>query len=154
MAQRFNHVELTYAKGVLDNKLRRQISAFYEDVFGWESVELEVLGHTAQLLRLDPEVSQFILLAEGRNPIDAPGYDHLGIQIDTRDEVDTLLERCIKWQERDERVRIKIYEDLPQDDVTVHAFYLKYLLPIWLDVQCLEWKPGTEPGKRWTFGEA
>jgi hypothetical protein len=154
MAQRFNHVELTYAKGALGGRLRDQISSFYEEVFGWEAAELEILGHTALLLRVDPDVTQFILLAEGRNPIDAPGYDHLGIQLETRNEVDTILERCIKRQERDEGVRIKIYEDLPQDDVTVHAFYIKYLLPIWLDVQCLEWKPGAEPKHRWIFGEA
>ncbi len=154
MAQRFNHVELTYARGALDDRLRREISSFYEDVFGWESAVINILGQDALLLRVDPEASQFILLAEGRNPIHSPGYDHLGICFDTRNEVDTVLERCIKWQERDERVRIKIYKDLPQEDVTVHAFYVKYLLPIWLDVQCLEWRPGTAPARGWTFGEA
>ena len=49
-------------------------------------------------------------------------------------------------------MQIKRYEDLPQGDVTVHAFYVKYLLPIWLDVQCLEWEPGTAPKQRWTYG--
>ena len=52
---------------------------------------------------------------------------------------------------RDDRVQIKEYDDLVQGDVTVHAFYVKYLLPIWFDVQCMEWKPGTGPTRRWTF---
>ncbi len=33
---------------------------------------------------------------------------------------------------------IKEYKDLVNPTVTVHAFYVKYLLPIWFDVQCLE----------------
>jgi hypothetical protein len=36
----------------------------------------------------------------------------------------------------------------------VHAFYVKYLLPIWFDVQVLEQKPGTGPAKRWQYVSA
>ncbi len=35
--------------------------------------------------------------------------------------------------------------------VTVHAFYVKYLLPIWFDVQAIESAPGSEPARRWSF---
>jgi hypothetical protein len=35
--------------------------------------------------------------------------------------------------------------------VTVHAFYVKYLLPIWFDVQCIERTGGPEPTKRWQY---
>jgi hypothetical protein len=31
------------------------------------------------------------------------------------------------------------------------AFYVKYLLPVWIDVRCMEWKPGTGPARRWTY---
>jgi hypothetical protein len=48
-------------------------------------------------------------------------------------------------------VQIKEYEDLVQGNVTVHAFYVRYLLPIWFDVQCMEWKVGAEPEKRWSY---
>jgi hypothetical protein len=52
--------------------------------------------------------------------------------------VDALLARCREWRERDARVQLKEYEDLAQGGVTVHAFYVKFLLPIWFDVQCME----------------
>jgi len=152
MAQRFNHMELTYEKGQLTDRLREEISRFYEEVFDWMPLDVDILGQNALLLRVDEEVSQFILVAEGRRPIHSPGYDHLGILLDTREEVDLILERCQKWQERDDRLQLKLYKDLPQGDVTVHAFYVKYLLPIWLDVQCMEWKPGTEPARKWSYG--
>jgi hypothetical protein len=148
---RFNHMELTLPKGALDARMRSEISRFYEDVFGWQPLDVDIVGQNALLLRVDAEVSQFVLVAESDKPMASPGYDHLGLLLDTRAEVDQLLEKCRKWRDVDDRVRIKEYEDLDQGAVTVHAFYVKYLLPIWFDVQCMEWKPGKAPARRWTY---
>ena len=41
--------------------------------------------------------------------------------------------------------------DLEQGSVIVHAFYVRYLLPIQFDVQCIDHAPGSEPEKRWQF---
>ena len=109
-------------------------------------------GRQGRWVAPDLRVGQFILVAESRKPLEVAGYDHLGLLLDTRAEVDAALESVRRWQERDDRVRIKEYEDLDQGDVTVHAFYLRYLLPIWFDVQCMEWKPGAEPTRRWRYG--
>ena len=48
-------------------------------------------------------------------------------------------------------MKIKEYDDLLQGNVTVHAFYVKYLLPIWFDVQSMEWKDGTAPARTWSY---
>jgi len=74
---------------------------------------------------------QFILLAESDRPMRSPGYDHLGLLQDTREEVDDLLDACKRYQEKDDRVQIKEYEDLVYPGLTVRAFYVKYLLPIY-----------------------
>ena len=50
----------------------------------------------------------------------------------TADTVKELL-----YQVLNER-QIKEYEDLVTPNLTVHAFYVKHLLPIWFDVQCME----------------
>jgi hypothetical protein len=68
----------------------------------------------------------------------SPGVDHLGLLQDTRAEVDDLLEVCQRYQEKDNRVQIREYEDLVYPQLTVHAFYVKYLLPIYFDVQSME----------------
>jgi hypothetical protein len=39
--------------------------------------------------------------------------------------------------------------DLPQ--TVTHAFYFRYLLPIWFDIQIIESKPGFEPKHRWVY---
>ena len=138
---RFNHMELTFPRGTLTSELREEIDAFYGSVFGWTGVDAEVVGQNCHILL--PDADQFILLAESDKPMSSPGFDHLGLLQDTREEVDSLFDACKRYQEKDDRVRIKEYDDLVTGDITTRAFYVKYLLPIFFDVQALE--RGGEP---------
>lgn len=153
MPARFNHMELTLPVGELEAR-RKQIAEFYGDLFGWDAIDVPILGQLGLLLRTDPETSQFILVTEQKQSMDSPGYDHLGLLYESREEVDRLLARARQWQARDPRVRIKEYEDLLTGPVTTHAFYVKHLLPIWFDVQVLEWAEGAAPQRTWRFGAA
>lgn len=134
---RFNHMELTFPRGTLTTEFREEVDAFYGSVFGWVGVDTEVVGQLCHIL-LSEEAQQFILLAESDKPIQSPGYDHLGLLFSTRAEVDAKLEQCKRYQEKDDRVRVKEYDDLVTGDLTTYAFYVKYLLPIYFDVQCME----------------
>jgi hypothetical protein len=139
MPTRFNHMELTFPRGTLDDAARKDIAAFYGEMFGWTGVDVELFGQTNFLLLAPDQSNDFILLAEADKHIDSPGWDHLGLLCDTREEVDELLERAKRWREKDDRVRITEFEkDLVQGPVTVHAFYVKYLLPIHFDVQSIQ----------------
>jgi hypothetical protein len=149
---RFNHMELTLAKGALDEKTRADLKRFYGELFGFEALDVEILGQLGLLLRTDAETSQFLLVTEAREPLSSPGFDHLGFLVESRERVDALLERCRGWRERDARVHIKEYEDLAQGGVIVHAFYVKFLLPLWFDVQCMEYGPGAAPKQGWRWG--
>ncbi len=151
MPRRFNHMELTLPKGALDAS-RAEISAFYADLFGWDALDVPILKQTGLLLRTDAETSQFILLTEQRAHMTSPGFDHLGMLCDTRAEVDALLAKAKDWRRRDARVELKEYADLVTGPVTTHAFYVRYLLPIWLDVQVLEYADGAAPKQRWSYG--
>ncbi len=134
---RFNHMELTFEHGTLDDTMRKEVDAFYGDVFGWTGVDTEVVGQLCHIL-LTGDRGDFILLAESSKPMRSPGYDHLGLLQGTRSQVDELLAKCKDWQRSDERVQIKEYDDLVTGDLVVHAFYVRHLLPIWFDVQCME----------------
>ncbi|HZR81195.1 MAG TPA: hypothetical protein VFD92_08865 [Candidatus Binatia bacterium] len=146
---RFNHMELTLPRGTLDEKLRADIGRLYRALFGWSAMDVDVVGQRALYLHVDD--GQFLLVAESDRPMESPGYDHLGLLFETRAEVDALLARCRELRAEDDRVRIKEYRDETFGTVTVHAFYVKYLLPIWFDVQCLEHAPGAEPPRRWSY---
>ncbi|MFP8872367.1 MAG: hypothetical protein VCB43_13710, partial [Myxococcota bacterium] len=136
--------------GALD-KLREPIRTFYGDVFDMEAIDVPILGQTGLLLRSDPETSQFILITEQKKHLQSPGFDHLGFLLESREDVDGLREKIGKWQEQDSRVEIKDYEDLVIQNVTTRAFYVKYLLPIWFDVQVIEYAEGTAPERAWHF---
>ena len=147
---RFNHMELTVPIGELE-KLREPIRTFYGDVFDMEAIDVPILGQTGLLLRSDPETSQFILITEQKKHLQSPGFDHLGFLLESREDVDGLREKIGKWQDQDSRVKIKDYEDLVIQNVTTRAFYVKYLLPIWFDVQVIEYAEGTSPERAWHF---
>jgi hypothetical protein len=145
-------MELTFPRGALDDATRADIAAFYGEMFGWHGVDVELFEQKNFLLAGDDGAQSFILLAETDKPMSAPGYDHLGILCDTRAEVDELLELAKKWRDKDDRVRILEFKnDLVTGPVTVHAFYVRYLLPIQFDVQCIEYAAGSEPAKSWAY---
>jgi hypothetical protein len=100
---------------------------------------------------MQPTEGQFILVAESSKPLSATGYDHLGLLMETREEVDHILEQCQRFRDKDDRVEIKLYEDLESPNMVVHAFYVRHLLPIWFDVQVLERRAGNAPAKSWQF---
>jgi hypothetical protein len=146
---RFNHMELTFPRGTLTPEFRAEVADFYGGVFGWEAHDVKVVGQDCLYLHVDE--GQFILCAEADQPLHSPSYDHLGLLMETRAEVDDTLAAIKACAASDPRIRIKEYDDLVMDRVTVHAFYVKHLLPIYFDVQCLEYVPGAQPTNRWVF---
>ena len=64
---RFNHMELSFARGTLTKEFRAEVDAFYCDVLGWDALDTEVIGQSCHLLL--PDDGQFLLLAEGDEPM-------------------------------------------------------------------------------------
>ena len=89
-------------------------------------------------------------------PVDAP-YSILVLldcRSGMRDRMQLLADaipRFVNQLRKDDRVEIKLYEDLQTPNMVVHAFYVRHLLPIWFDVQVLERQGGTAPPKSWQF---
>ena len=79
--------------------------------------------------------------------------DHLGLLLDAREEVDHLLDLCRRFAEKDDRMQIVDYtqKDLVTGNVTVHAFYVKYLLPLYFDIQVIEHAEGRGPARAWDY---
>lgn len=147
---RFNHMELTLPPGHLTRD-REAISAFYHEVFDFECLDVPIFEQQGLLLRTDPETSQFLLVTEQENHIRSPGYDHLGFLCEDRDRVDKVFAACKKRQAAEPAIEIKEYDDLVIGPTTVHAFYVRYLLPIWFDVQVIEYTDGNAPERDWHF---
>jgi len=73
MPYRFNHMELTFPPGGLDEATRRDIAAFYGEMFGWSGFDVELFDQKNFLLAGDDASQSFILLAGGRRtPAEVP----------------------------------------------------------------------------------
>ena len=145
---RFNHMELTFPRGTLTPAFRAEVDAFYCGVLGWRAIDTPVMGQSCHLLLLDEGIGQFLLLAESDTPMSSPGYDHLGLLQESRADVDAILSACETFQAGDDRLQLKRYKDDDTGNITIHAFYVKYLLPIWFDVQSMDCLLYTSPSPR------
>jgi hypothetical protein len=136
VALRFNHMEITVALGALTPSFCDDVDGFYADVFGFTSSRRRLFGQESLTLRTPDE--DFILLIEGPEPLVAPGFDHLGLRLDSRHEVDDTLARVKRHRAADDRIELKEYADDVMDGELYHAYYVRHLLPIWFDVQYVE----------------
>ena len=103
------------------------------------------------------EFGQFVFLIADKKPMTAPRMDHFGMSVDTMAELDEFLARCKAYKEKDDRVDIveKHVDDYGVLKLT--GFYVRYLLPLMIEVQHFEWVPGGEytggPPKRSPTGQ-
>jgi hypothetical protein len=160
MAQRWDHLELTFPPGFLTRDTRADIDAFWCGIFGWTSSEQVVYGHSCHMLR--PDDGQFILLGESSGAMEpAPeippssGLDvfvpHMGIRCDTIEDVDRLYGECLKFQEKDPRVRLRDFPLERYGTKLARNFLVNYVMPFWFDVNGVQADPATEPTTAWRY---
>lgn len=144
-APRFNHVALSVPAECIDDRGCKELLAFYGDVFGWtEMPTLTEPGQRFVLRAWDNET--FVFLVADSQPMRCPATDHVGMSVGTPEELHALLERARLYRERDPRV--EIVEPAIEEYYGVlrlHNFYLRYQLPLSIEVQCFEWSPGFGP---------
>lgn len=131
---RFNHLALTLPAAALDEAGRAEIVAFYGDVFGWTEVPALTADRERLVLRVY-EMGQFVYILGGDEHLTAPPGDHVGIQVETVEELDGMLARARAWQARDPRVEIIDREVEDHTRVVLTSFYVRHLLPLMIEVQ-------------------
>jgi hypothetical protein len=146
-----NHMEVTVAQGALANTMD-DLLGFYCNTLGFGHAQMDAFPQPHVFLTTDPAGSQFIYVAEHSQPMVVGGDDHLGFHMKDRAAVDRLMHACKQRRERDDRMQIRELDDLDLPQTHTHAFYFRYLLPIWFDIQFIEFKQGFAPKQRWTFG--
>lgn len=141
---RFNHVAMTVPADLLEQKGRDQILDFYSEVFGWSEMPGLTQDRQRFVLRCYSN-EQFVFLTAGDGrPMECGRMDHFGMSVGTPEELDGMLARARKYQEKDPRVEIV---DRHTDDykvVKLHNFYVRFLLPLMVEVQCYEWAEGLD----------
>jgi len=134
---RINHVAMSMAADALDEQNRADITAFYSEVFGW--VEHPTLTEDRKRLVMGVHTyDQFVFLIADDNPMAAPRLDHFGLSVETVDQLHEVLARAKAYAETDERVEVIDYEVEDHGPIKLHNFYVGYLLPMMVEVQCFE----------------
>jgi len=77
--------------------------------------------------------------------------DHLGLHLDSEADVADMLARCEAFGADHPELEIRRLNVLDLKATLTYAFYVRYLLPIWFDVQHIAYKPGYEPAREWRF---
>ena len=136
---RFNHVAMSMPAEALDEQGRADITAFYAEVFGW--VEHPTMTEDRKRLVMGVHsYDQFVFLIADDTPMTAPRLDHFGLAVDTLEELQVVLARAKAVAERDDRVDIIDYDVEDHGVLKLHNFYVGYLLPMMVEVQCFEFE--------------
>ena len=144
---RFNHVAMSVPSSLLDDQGRADILRFHEEVFGWS--EMPTMTEPGRRLVLQAyRWDQFVFLIAEDDPMRCPRLDHFGMSVDSQDQFDTYLERARAFADKDERVDLVDHEvEEFGDFLTLHNFYVRFLLPMMVEVQYYDWAEGLAPDK-------
>lgn len=134
---RFNHVAMSVPAELLDETNRGDICAFYKEVFGWDELPMMTIDRQRLILSVFSH-DQFVFVIADDEPMRTAPGDHYGVAVDSIDELNTVLERARGFAERDDRVEIVDYQVEDHLVLKLHSFYVRYLLPLMVEVQYFE----------------
>ena len=138
---RFNHVALTVPRGQLDSSGRKALLDFYGDVFGWKEFGM-LTEDRARLVLQCFSVEEFLYInGDDDETMRAGKLDHFGISVPSKERFEETIEKARRFREKDLRVEIRQNDvENHYDALELHSFYVRYLLPMWVEVQYFDWK--------------
>ncbi len=143
---RFNHVALSVSPELLSGETAQDLLRFYDEVFGWGPMPTMVKEGELIVLRAHSN-EQFVYLHASKDPLTCPVGDHFGLQVATADALDEILERARKFAETDDRVEISDRNAEDFKVLTLHSVYIRYLLPMRVELQCFDWAEGFDASR-------
>lgn len=138
---RFNHVAMSVPARLLDAEGRAEILAFWGGVFGFEELPSETKDREVLVLSAY-DWEQFVFLVADENPMSCPRLDHFGMSVGSLEELQAFLAKAKAFAETDDRVDIIDHSaDVHGEALTLHSFYVRYLLPMMIEIQYFDWDP-------------
>ena len=134
---RFNHVAMSVPADLLDEAGRADITRFYGEVFGWQE-HPTMTEDRKRLVMGVHSYDQFVFVVADDSPMQAPRGDHFGMAVDSLEELREVLRRAEDFASGDARVDIMDYEVEDFGVLKLHSFYVRYLLPLMVEVQYFE----------------
>ncbi len=138
---RFNHVAMSLPAEDLDDEHRKLRADFYADVFGFVDIPMMTIDRKRQVFQVH-NIEQFLFLIaeDDGSSMSCPRLDHFGLSVGAESELDDILDRAKRWQGRDDRVDIIDKKTEDHDMLAITSIYVKYLLPMMLEIQYWDYK--------------
>ena len=134
---RFNHVAMSVPADLLDADGRADITRFYGEVFGWQE-HPTMTEDRKRLVMGVHSYDQFVFVIADDSPMQAPRGDHFGMAVDSLEELKEVLRRAEAFAAGDARVDVIGYEVEDFGVLKLHSCYVRYLLPLMVEVQYFE----------------
>jgi hypothetical protein len=138
-----DHVEISVARGTLTADFCSDLDRLLSDIFGWRGETKEFVHPLDQVLRRERTYrlpnGQFVVLNEADTYCRDDTDDHFGIVVPSV-ELDRIFDACRKLQHDDDRLELRyVVDDRPSvadiGPMLLHAIFVRYLLPRWIDIQ-------------------
>jgi hypothetical protein len=134
---RLNHVAMSLPADALDAAGREEILEFYGDCFGWQELPTETVDRQKMVLAVG-HWDQFVFLHAEDDPMRTPRLDHFGVAVYSQEDLESTWSRVARWVARDDRVDVIEPKIDDFDVLKIHAFYVRHLLPMMVEVQYWE----------------
>ncbi|HJM32794.1 MAG: hypothetical protein CL437_06690 [Acidimicrobiaceae bacterium] len=137
---RINHVAMSVPADLLDEQGRADLVEFFGEVFGWHELPTMTVDRKRLIFSLFSYDRFVFLIADDPPMACPPGLpgDHFGVQVDHLDEFETMVARVEAFRDRDDRVEIHPYEIEDHGMLKLHNVYVRFLLPMSIEVQYFE----------------
>jgi hypothetical protein len=138
----FNHLGVTVPRSTIEEPTLGKLIGFFDDVFGWKPREgIMRPGH--QIVMKAGGLDQFVVFFGHDKPTTAnPPLDHFGMRVETLEELLAMNERAKDFAAKDPDLEWEDYSNKEFDDEAhyrLHKFYVRYHMPLQLEVQYYEW---------------
>ena len=139
---RFNHVAMSVPASLLGAEGRKEVVDFWSSVFGFQEFPTETVDGQ-KLVLMAYTFDQFVFLIADDPPMVCPRLDHFGMGVATMAELDEFYERARAYATRDKRVDIVEKKAEVYPGLTLTSFYVRFLLPLMIEVQHFDWAPAS-----------
>ncbi|MBM4405395.1 MAG: hypothetical protein FJ039_04315 [Chloroflexi bacterium] len=137
-----NHVALTVERRILTGEGREELKHFLGEVFGWKPLDYLTIDGKRLVFHLY-QMTQLLYLVSGPTPAIAPSGDHFGIRVYERETIDKMAASARAFKKTHPNLTVtpvRRFTDTPR--VTGWSTYIRYLLPLTIEVQYFIEKAG------------
>ncbi len=138
---RFNHVAMSVPADLLGADGRADIVDFWGGVFGFQELPTETVDRQKLVLSAY-DFEQFVFLIAEDDPMRCPRLDHFGMSVGTLEELEAFHAKATAYAEKDDRVDLIAQDVEDHGVVKILKFYVRFLLPMMIEVQHFDWAEG------------